>query len=120
MAREAFAYRSLLPHLDVSTPTCHGVIDDPLGPTFVLKDLSQRRIVDQLDGLSIDEAITVAEALGRLHASASAASVVAAAAHDTLPSNTLHPNTLPRTPCPRTSCVRTPWHRSIRPPSVSV
>ncbi|MEZ5379516.1 MAG: phosphotransferase [Acidimicrobiales bacterium] len=67
--REALAYRQLLPHLDVHAPTCHAVIDDPLGPALVLEDLSAHRIVDQLDGLSPDDAVAIAAALGRLHRS---------------------------------------------------
>lgn len=67
--REALAYRSLLPHLTVSVPHCFGVIDDPRGATFVLEDLSDRRAVDQLDGLDTDDAVAVASTLGTLHRS---------------------------------------------------
>ncbi len=68
-AREAVAYQTLLPHLDVHTPECFAVIDEPLGPTFVLEDLSSCRSVDQVDGLGVGDAVAVAAALGRLHAS---------------------------------------------------
>ncbi len=67
--REALAYQLLLPHLDVMSPRCHAVIEDPLGPTFVLDDLSDARVVDQLDGLGAEDAAAVAESLGRLHTS---------------------------------------------------
>ncbi len=67
--REALAYRSLLPHLAVTTPRCFGVLDDPRGPTFVLEDLSGHRAVDQLDGLGTDDAVAVASTLGTLHRS---------------------------------------------------
>lgn len=89
-AREAFAYRELLPHLDVATPRCHDVIDDPLGPTFVLEDLSTNRVVDQLDGLDANDAAAVAEALGRLHAS----SITSAILDDPSVGNRLRSNTV--------------------------
>lgn len=65
--REALAYRELLPHLDVRSPTCHGLLPDSLGPTIILEDLSDKRAVDQLDGLGVDDALAVAAQLGELH-----------------------------------------------------
>lgn len=65
--REALAYRHLLPHLDVRSPNCYGLVPDALGPTIILEDLSDKRSVDQLDGLQIDDALAVATQLGTLH-----------------------------------------------------
>ncbi len=66
-AREALAYRRLLPRLPVARPRCHGVVDLDDGPAFVLEDLGGHRFVDQLDGLGVEDAVAVAVALARLH-----------------------------------------------------
>ena len=66
--REALAYRELLHGVDVDVPRCHLIEDDDDdGARFLLDDLGGLRAVDQLDGLGIDDAVAVGEALGRLH-----------------------------------------------------
>jgi hypothetical protein len=71
-AREALAYRELLDHSPVGHPRAWAVIEtaDADGPAcrLLLQDLDDHRFADQLDGLEPDDAIAVAESLGRFHA----------------------------------------------------
>ncbi len=70
--REAFAYREVLAQSPVSAPKAWAVTNGG-GPdggdtcSLLLEDLTDRRRVDQLDGLQADDAIAVARSLGRLH-----------------------------------------------------
>ena len=66
--REALAYRRILPRSPVRTPRAELVVDLPDGGVLlVLDDLSDRRRVDQLDGLDGDDALAVARALAGFH-----------------------------------------------------
>jgi hypothetical protein len=66
--REALAYRHLLPRSPIRAPIAHLVeTDDEGGATLVLEDLSHHRSVDQLEGLSVDEAVQIATGLARFH-----------------------------------------------------
>ncbi|MCP3988806.1 MAG: phosphotransferase [Actinomycetia bacterium] len=66
--REALAYRRFLPDSPIQSPKAHLVeTDDGGGASFVLEDLGQHRVVDQLDGLSIDDATQVTIHLARFH-----------------------------------------------------
>lgn len=66
--REAFCYRVLLPVTPVAAPVCHLVADEAADrSSFVLEDLTGHRTVDQLDGLSGDDAAAAASELSRLH-----------------------------------------------------
>jgi hypothetical protein len=66
--REALAYRSLLPRSPVRSPRAHLVRSLSDGAlALLLEDLSDRRQVDQLDGLESDDALAVAGALRRFH-----------------------------------------------------
>ncbi|MDH3292858.1 MAG: ecdysteroid 22-kinase family protein, partial [Acidimicrobiia bacterium] len=65
--REYVAYRHLLGHSPVSTPTCLGQAIDGTTAAFLLEDLTGHRFVDQIDGLQASDAATVAEHLARLH-----------------------------------------------------
>lgn len=70
--REAFAYREVLAQTPVRAPTVWAVTggDGPDGEdtcSLLLEDLTDRRRVDQLDGLEAEDAIAVARSLGRLH-----------------------------------------------------
>lgn len=66
--REAFSYRVLLPVTPVGAPRCYLVADEAGDrSSFVLEDLTGYRSVDQLDGLSIEDAAAVASELGLLH-----------------------------------------------------
>lgn len=66
--REALAYRQVLARSTVRAPKAHLVETDPDGSAaFVLEDLTDRRAVDQIDGLGIDDGVRVAETLRRFH-----------------------------------------------------
>ncbi|MFV0256905.1 MAG: phosphotransferase [Acidimicrobiales bacterium] len=65
--REALAYRRLLRRSRVGHPRCYLVQARGDDASFVLEDLGDHRAVDQLDGLDVDDAATVVDALGRLH-----------------------------------------------------
>ena len=66
--REALAYREVLTSSPVAHPRAHSVlIDDDDGASFLLEDLTDRRLTDQLDGLADTDAVAVAEALARFH-----------------------------------------------------
>jgi hypothetical protein len=66
--REGLAYRHLLPLSPIATPRAFA-IDEPGDRTcaLLLEDLTDRRTVDQLDGLGPDDAVGVAETLARFH-----------------------------------------------------
>jgi hypothetical protein len=66
--REGLAYRHLLPLSPIATPRAYA-IDEPGDRTcaLLLEDLTDRRTVDQLDGLGPDDAVGVAETLARFH-----------------------------------------------------
>ncbi len=67
-AREALAYRTILPHSPVTTPTALAVHDVPEGGTaLLLQDLTDHRSVDQLDGLDQHDAAQVAARLAIFH-----------------------------------------------------
>ncbi len=65
--REALAYRQLLPGTPVATPAVHHVrlVDDDV--SLVLEDLGAERAVDQMEGLSPNDALSVGLELTRLH-----------------------------------------------------
>ncbi len=66
--REALAYRRLLPRSPVRHPRVHLVEQDPAGrTTLVLEDLATARMVDQLDGLDLDDAASTMAELARFH-----------------------------------------------------
>lgn len=67
-AREALAYSELLPLHPQRTPRCYAaVLNDDGSYNFVLEDLSHGRSVDQVAGLSPQDAATLARSLGRWH-----------------------------------------------------
>jgi aminoglycoside phosphotransferase (APT) family kinase protein len=66
--REALAYETILNHEPPAHPICYLVQrDDHRGAAFVLEDLTGHRVVDQLDGLTPDDAGLVVDALASLH-----------------------------------------------------
>jgi hypothetical protein len=65
--REAFSYRRLLPATPVAAPRCHLAVESDGRATLVLEDLSDRRAVDQLDGLDPVDTAAVACQLARMH-----------------------------------------------------
>ena len=66
--REAVAYRHLLPLSPVRAPEAFlAESDADGGARFVLEDLAHHRAVDQLEGLTIDDATQVAVGLARFH-----------------------------------------------------
>jgi len=65
--REAFAYREVLAQSPVGTPKAWAVLGGDPTCSLLLEDLTDRRRVDQLDGLPAEDAIAVADSLGRLH-----------------------------------------------------
>lgn len=67
-AREALAYRRVLPSSPVASPHAYLVRSGPGGEaSFVLEDLGRHRLVDQLAGLTESEAAAVAASLSRFH-----------------------------------------------------
>lgn len=80
-AREALAYRELLDHSPIRHPRAWTVVEtaDADGPAcrLLLQDLDDHRFADQLDGLEPDDAIAVAESLGRFHAAWAASDCLA-------------------------------------------
>jgi len=65
--READAYRSLLPRSPIRSPEAYAVLVEGSTAAFLLEDLTPLRRVDQMDGLSGADAITVVAALARFH-----------------------------------------------------
>ena len=69
-AREALAYRSIVQHSPVRTPTLYALQQPADGTSLLLlEDLSPFRAADQLDGLAAGDALEVVSALSRLHQS---------------------------------------------------
>jgi hypothetical protein len=66
--REAMAYRTVLPESPIRSPELFA-LDEPGDGTsaLLLADLSNERAVDQLQGLTADDALEVATALVRFH-----------------------------------------------------
>ncbi len=69
--RESLAYREILPRSPVGHPHCFAILDEDGGEScaLLLEDLGDRRLPDQLDGLTADDALAVADALARFHRS---------------------------------------------------
>jgi aminoglycoside/choline kinase family phosphotransferase len=67
-AREAGAYRDLLPGAGLATPRCHAIVDTDDGPVLVLDDLADHHVADQLTGATPAQAFAAADFLGDLHA----------------------------------------------------
>ncbi len=65
--RESLAYRDILPASPVLFPLPYLVADDGDRSSFVLQDLQDHRMVDQLHGLDRAEALAVAQELARFH-----------------------------------------------------
>ncbi|MEL6985831.1 MAG: phosphotransferase, partial [Actinomycetota bacterium] len=65
--RESLAYREILPATPGQHPKPWAVMDRGETCALLLDDLSGHRVVDQLDGLGADDAVSVAAALARLH-----------------------------------------------------
>jgi len=64
--RERVAYASLLSR-DLPVPRCYDIIEVEHGPAFVLEDLTAHRAVDQIEGLSGEDALAVVDALVVCH-----------------------------------------------------
>jgi aminoglycoside phosphotransferase family enzyme len=65
--REDVAYRCLLPDSPIAAPKCLSHVTEGATAAFLLDDLTKHRFVDQIDGLDVDDATAVAEALARFH-----------------------------------------------------
>ncbi len=66
--REAIAYTQLLTaDSPVQHPTLYAIDRPDAAVSFLLSDLAVHRAVDQLDGLSPDDALAVVAALGQMH-----------------------------------------------------
>lgn len=65
--REAEAYLRLLPRSPVGHPLAYLVEPDDALVSLVLEDLGRHRRVDQLDGLGLTDAVSVASALRQQH-----------------------------------------------------
>lgn len=67
-AREAGAYRDLLPGAGLATAHCHAIVDTDEGPVLVLEQLVDHVAADQLLGATHAQAFAAADFLGDLHA----------------------------------------------------
>lgn len=68
LAREAGAYRDLLPGSGIATPRCRAVVDGPDGPVLVLDELTGHTPADQLAGARTDQALAAVDLLATIHA----------------------------------------------------
>lgn len=64
--REELAYTSLL-FAELPTPQCFGTVTTTNGPAFVLDDLTDLDLVDQLNGLDLPSVEAVVDSLGTCH-----------------------------------------------------
>lgn len=64
--RERVFYH-ILGHGPLPVPTCYGIVDTDTGPAFVLEDLTDRRLADQIVGLDPSDTDLVVDALVGCH-----------------------------------------------------
>ncbi len=69
-SREVAFYREVATQMRLRVPRCHVVEAEPGGTPFVLllEDVSDARQLDQLDGISLDDAEAVVDEIAKLHA----------------------------------------------------